>query len=162
MISAWGAWSEYFALRTSALTLPKDSDLLIPFLIDVVEDTKEKIQEDISDYRFHGDMNRLFPKFEERVYFLIKMAATVIGNIHGVKGLTDEMYSKFKGGLFKESYFNDTWKNLWDALSEIYNTYPNWSGLADLDPVSNVVKETWNMFGIYPEMTEKGLYIHVP
>lgn len=152
--SAWGAWSEYFALRTSALTLPKDSDLLIPFLIDVVEDTKEKIQEEISDYRLHGDMVKFFPEFEERVYFLIKMAATVIGNIHGVKGLKDE--------LFKESYFNDTWKNLWDALSEIYNIYPNWSGLANFDLVSNVVKETWNMFGIYPKMTEEGLYIHIP
>ncbi|WP_043933815.1 hypothetical protein [Bacillus sp. EB01] len=160
--SAWGAWSEYFALRTSASTLPKDSDLLIPFLIDVVNDTKEKIQEEINLYRYHRDLGKFFPQFEERVYFLIKMAATVIGNIHGATWLPDELVINHKNELFKENYFEESWKNLWDALDKIYGTYPNWSGLSDFDPVSKVVEETWNAFGIFPEMTEEGLYIHVP
>ncbi|WP_394190963.1 hypothetical protein [Paenisporosarcina quisquiliarum] len=159
---AWGAWSEYFALRTSAPTLPEDSDLLIPFLVDVVEDTKEKIRKEIMQYRFHGDMGKFFPQFEESVYFLIKMAATVIGNIHGSKWLPEDMVVSLKDELFKESYFGDSWKNLWDALAEIYNTYPKWTRMSDFEPVSVVVEKTWNAFGIYPVMTDQGFYIHIP
>lgn len=56
------------------------------------------------------------------------MAVTVIGNIHDTKRLPDDMVVSLKEKLFKESYFEDLWKNLWDALADLYDTYPNWTG----------------------------------
>ncbi|MGE7430699.1 hypothetical protein ACQKLM_21615 [Bacillus thuringiensis] len=165
--NSWGLWSEYFALRKSASTIPLGSDLDIPFLKELVELISSEIEQHIKEYRFDADINKLFSIVDSKVSFLLTMTVTCLGRIHGLGDYDEDMLEgtaeiDFKN-LFGKNEFNETWKNLWIELEGIYNKYPDWSGMEVFEGLNEIVLKTWNLFGIFPEKTkENELYIDVP
>ncbi|PHA00932.1 hypothetical protein COE51_06365 [Bacillus pseudomycoides] len=165
--NSWGLWSEYFALRKSAPTIPLGSDLDIPFLKELVEEISSEIEEHIKEYRLDADINKLFPIIDSKVGFLLTMTVTCLGRIHGLGDYAENIIEgtteiDFKN-LFGKNEFNETWKSLWVELEIIYNKYPDWNGMEVFDELNEIVLNTWNLFGIFPEKTERNeLYIDVP
>jgi hypothetical protein len=154
-------WEEYFAPRMSANSLPKDSDLYVPYLLELISYTEANVKEKINSYRNHGNVPQLFVEIQELTNPLLKIAATVLGNVHGLR-LENNKIMEIIDSAIKDTFFYPIWTNLLPSLLKLYDNYPNWKSINVLNELNNLVLQTWNELGIYPKDEGDQAYINVP
>ncbi|TJZ40405.1 hypothetical protein FA002_02210 [Priestia megaterium] len=154
-------WDEYIAPRLSCSTLPKDSDLSYLFLLDLIKDTENKVKKDIEDYRTQGDISLLFKNIQELTSLTLKIAATVIGNLHGLNYNDTEVSEVINKGL-EGTFIFPIWNELHETLENLYQSYPNWKDIYVFDSLNNLILKSWNELGVFPENRGQGLYVNVP
>lgn len=157
-------WSEYFANRTSAPTaVPSFTQDMIGSFADALERTKPDLDQEITAYRYHADLERVMSHFQRHGEFLAKSAAYVLGYLDGFQSELSEQSSETDNTL-RNSYFEDTWHGMATALRNMYAAYPdNWQGLAAYDELANVVEEYYARLGLVLSTTDDGqAYVDVP
>lgn len=154
-------WGEYIAPRLSAKTIPIEDGLYILHLLELIDFTEKNIEKRINKYRFHGDVGLLFNEVQELSNPMLKIAATVIGNIDGL-GINDLKVISEIDGLISETILGPNWKDIKDALRNLYENYPKWENLSVFDNLNELVLDTWRSMGIYPEDRGSQIYINVP
>lgn len=161
-------WSEYIANKLSKTTVNiNGTEINLPNQISLMQDLKLfldsifKVESDaqkyIDAYRSHADVEKLYQEIQESASFLLNM----MGRVYGMLCPYEELIKAVDDGI-KETYAFDIWKQLCQSLDALSSKYPNWSGVQEFDGLSQVVLKTWNILGIYPRVTESGLYIEVP
>lgn len=155
-------WSEYVAERLANRTI--DFELLeekyIPNLFDNISKLEEFAEERIGEYREHRDIGRLFREIQGVSSTMLKYTANIQGYIQGIN--VDRLTKTLDDALLQTS-FGEVWLGLGVELKSLYDSYPNWDGISQLERLSLVVLKHWNDLGIYPKPTENnGIYIDVP
>jgi len=161
-------WSEFIANKLSKITVEIEGTKIstptlvsftqdIPLFIDSIFKMKADTKNYIDAYRTHRDITRLYLEIQKCSTFFFTMA----GRIYGLLSLYEEPLEILDEGI-KKTYAFEIWKPLCQSLDALNSRYPNWSGVQEFDELSQVVLKTWNILGIYPRVTESGLYIDVP
>ncbi len=151
-------WSEYIAVRLSSESYPrKEFDFFIPHLFNLIRRAKEEIPNEIDNYRFNGDINKLFIRAQELINPVMKFTATVLGYIHGLNINNEAILD----GL-DNTFIIDIWTQLDKEFNRLFNSYPDWESIDQFDILNSLILSVLNDFGIYPEDTSVGLYISVP
>jgi hypothetical protein len=155
-------WSEYIAVRLSALSTPKDQldDFDIPYLLQLIVSTKKNMEKKILNYRYNGDTLKLFLYLQKETGILLKIAATTQGYIDGLKIHEHESYIETKNKIEKLN-FDDIWMKQWDQLRLLFDIYPNWKDINQLNKLGQVVQKCWEHFGIYPKYLKESKEIHI-
>ena len=158
------AWSEYIANYLSCATVTKNSiEMTSENLIGAIERTKDEINNEICNYRIHGDLDCLVGLFRRHGHFLIKSAAYMLGYIDGLgkphKGLDIKSYEVLTG-----SYFEKTWNEMHDALRAMKEAYPHhWKDIGIYDQLNGVMESYYFDMGMILSSTSDGqLYIEIP
>ncbi|CAM4015285.1 hypothetical protein [Saccharibacillus endophyticus] len=158
-------WSEYFAVRSSStsLVMNADTDLYFPYLLDLIDLCKEKIEERISKYRLNGNLDDLFAFLQEETSMLLKIAATTQGYIDGL-GLAKHEISHMIEEQLQKTYFYDIWTSQQKVLRELFDKFPNWNDVYELSGLGEAVKECWSEMGMFVTYVQgsEGIYINVP
>lgn len=150
-------WKEYYAYRKSAIRYPY-GDLQInhlreslDWILDEVSKLKEKFKKD-------DDMNSFMYEFTIKTRYLLRVFVSVIGNIQGYSRDNKEVEEKaFKIvlDLFPEELFANLFDRLIVELNNLFDKYPKWSGLNELDGLNELVLECFNNLGVFPTEIDK-------
>ncbi|MFS0776104.1 hypothetical protein ABC255_08870 [Neobacillus sp. 3P2-tot-E-2] len=158
-------WSEYIAERLSFTSITTDHiSTLIDYVEQLMNTVQKNINEEISQYRFHGNIDSLYKILQEETSLLLKVSANLIGVIQGITSVTKgspNIKNKIDE-IFTDSYFFQTWNLLNEALYNLMKSYPNWNDIYGLDPLGKVILECWNSLGIFPTKSGHQMYIDVP
>lgn len=161
-------WSEYIANRLSKtkvnlngieiniptlVSLKQDISLLIESIFKVEADAQSSIRA----YRTHRDIIRLYKEIQESSSFLLGM----MGRVYGLLCIYNDFLDVINEGI-RDAYASEIWMLLCRSLNVLDSKYPMWCGEQEFDDLSQVVLRTWNILGIFPKATDKGLYIDVP
>lgn len=154
-------WDEYIAPRLSSGTLPKDTDLQFPYLLELIEHANVNCKKEISKYRSHRDVSYLFNRVQELSNPVLKIAATVLGNIHGLQ-LENSKVMEIVDETIENTFLKDIWNELKTELLSLFIEYPNWESISVFSGLNAIVIKVWNQLGIYPEDRGESAYIDVP
>jgi hypothetical protein len=147
-------WSEYIAERLSCPTVTTSHiSSFMEHAKQLIDRVEENVKNEISDYRFHADINELFSIVQEECLILLKISANLIGIIHGLSSISEET-SEVETNieeLFVNTYFFQIWNELKIELNNLMKTYPNWKDVYQLDNLVKVVLNFWNSLGVLPE-----------
>lgn len=155
-------WSEYVAERLANRTIDikQLEKSYIPNLFDNIIKSKEIAAEKICQYRKHRDVDRLFQEIQALSNTMLILTANTQGYIQGINSVE---LTKVLDDALLETSFGQVWIGLGVELKSLYEIYPDWDGIAQLERLSLVVLKHWNDLGIYPRPIENnGLYIDVP
>lgn len=155
-------WKEYYACRLSATTyncgkIEGDSENLIKQIKYVYETTEENIFE----YRLSGDLDALISKVGPIIPTLLNYAAYELGRLSYYKGEVIKEYLKYLNERLIDTFFYETWREMDEHLEQLFSIYPNLES-SSFDNLSNTVLKCWNLLGIFPRDSEKGMYISIP
>lgn len=166
LYNAEPAWSEYFAARTSSTTFTFDflDDIYLTYLFELIISCKERIENEINKYRRHGDAELLFGLLQKETSILFKIAATSQGYLDGLNIVDEHPLLTKIDELIQQTFFYDIWCKQWDALKDLYNTFPNWNDVYQLHDLGQAISICWSNLGIIPSyLKEKNsIYIDVP
>jgi hypothetical protein len=157
-------WCEYIANYLSSSTATKTSvEMVLETFIDAVKRTKDDIDREIREYRLDGDLDRLIGIFHRHGHFLAKSAAYVLGYMDGLN-MTLEKISTEASKCLSGSYFENTWNEMYSALKNMNNLYPDrWKGLEVFNPLNGVMESYYADMGMILSNRDGGqLYMHIP
>lgn len=161
-------WSEYVVERLSISTIDIENiKTFLEHLTQLLKSTQAKIDQELSEYRYSHDINQLMKTVEEETSLLLKVAASLVGVLHGLKQASgssvEEVYLMVEE-MIKTNYpyFLDTWNGLNIELDALFNVYPNWNDVYELDSLGEVVLICWNDLGVFPEKQDDEMYVNVP
>lgn len=150
-------WSEYIANFLSSPTANNEwISIMAGTLADTIERTKKQMDEEILEYRYHGDLDKLLSLFQTHGGFLLKTAAYNFGYVDGLNMSFEELSDKaFK--YLSGSYFESTWNAMQSALRIMRGIYPDgWKNLSVFDGLSDVIENYWAEMGFYLSSTDDG------
>jgi hypothetical protein len=150
-------WSEYIADYLSASTA-NDYWLkeMTNSLSDSIEWTKVHVDKEIIEYHFHGDLIRLMDEFHRHGYYLIKIAANILGFMDGLDKRLIELSTKAYDNLC-DSYFEPIWNAMQTALWNMHRLYPEgWKDLSIYDSLANVIECYYSCMGLILSENENG------
>lgn len=157
-------WSEYIANFLSSPTANNEwISIMAETLADTIERTKKQMDEEILEYRYHGDLDNLLSLFQRHGGFLLKTAAYNLGYVDGLNMSLEELSDKaFK--CLSGSYFESTWNAMQSALRIMRGIYPNgWKNLSVFDGLSDVIENYYAEMGFYLSSTDDGrAYVDIP
>lgn len=157
-------WSEYLANRLSSATVTETvvSDMTTSFK-EAVARTKSIINKEILSYRYHYDLERLMRVFHRHGEFLVKAAAYMLGYVDGLEKPLSELSVEADKKL-NGSYFRRTWEAMHEALSGMYQIYPDgWKGLEVYDQLAATLEDYYVEMGLILSTTEGGgAYVDIP
>lgn len=163
---ARNTWGEYYANRTSGGTMPLEHSCGISALYETLEYVFAEVDSQIGSYRFDGDIEVLWTKGIELCWRLMYVIGSSLGYFHYLTSFfadegevikdTEKKAGESLGGL------ESVWIAAGVALDSLYNAYPNWTGVEDLDELSGVILKAFNAIGLYPRHEGEGVYVDVP
>jgi hypothetical protein len=150
-------WEEYYAYRKAASLFPP-SDLYIDHFFETITWVEEETIKLIQKFDQDQDMDSFMQKFCEITGFLFRTAAGLHGNLKGIPTSDEQDREKLLALICDEisnSYFLNTFKELGENLDKLFNSYPKWNGLMELEHINKIIMNAWNSLGIYPERIDK-------
>jgi|GEM_PF-3768670 len=161
---ATGLFSEYFAQLVSYPYYKEQSVLEehINYLITHLTSVNKFLNNEIAEYRYHADMNRLWPKVISELSRIFDQIGRSIGLL---VCFNNEMYEPaWNCFINKIKQINPLWvpviNEFRDALTSFDITNLE---RTTFDPICNAIKSGYNAAGFIPETLKDGtLYIHVP
>ncbi|MFJ5717611.1 hypothetical protein [Neobacillus sp. NPDC093127] len=164
-VHADAVWSEYIAERLSSPTVTASHiSSFMDHITQLIERVEENVKNEISQYRFHADIDKLFSIVQEECLLLLKISANLVGVIHGLSSISDGK-NKVEAQideLFVNTYLFQIWNKLKEELNNLIETYPNWNDVYQLDRLGKVVLSCWSFLGVLPEKSGEQMYINVP
>ena len=163
-------WSEYIAVRLSAgsVNISDSIDLSTNtlnsgYLIQLIGSCKENIVKAIQDYRLNADTHKLFIYLQEETSLLFKIAATTQAYIDGL-GISESNFAEKLNEFISTTYFSEAWKKQWEALRLLFNIYPNWNDVYQLNELGEAIKTCWNDLGMFASYIEEkdSIYLDIP
>lgn len=163
-VEALSLWSEYTVVRKSVVSLKLNflMDVLsIDALNEIVENVEVEVKEAINKYRFNSDISLLYDLINKRCNLILRLLVT---NIAYVNELNFNLEQKIE---FKKSFKIEIIRELWDIaelpLNELYNSYPHWNDLYELQTLFKIIQRLWGYMGIEPRDNGNGqMYVSVP
>lgn len=148
-------WSEYIAERLSSSTVTKTfiNHRISAFYhnLNLIADFYTNKKGEI--YQRNEDVFEVFEEFKPYMSYSLKPLVQLAGIIHGL-GRNHELSKYIENNIIKNIGDTDvafTWKNLKIELSVLFNKYPNWEDVHQLDSLGFVILTAWNYFGFYPK-----------
>ena len=157
-------WAEYIANFLSCSTAKEISITAMgESLSDAIVRTKNTIDSEIRNYRYHADLNRLMNIFQRHGVFLVKTAAYMLGYIDGLERTLEKLYSEASLKL-SGSYFEKTWNSMHNALQEMRALYPSeWRDLSIYNNLIFVMENYYADMGFLLSNTaDEETYINIP
>lgn len=159
-------WSEYIATRLSCSSHPEALIMYAEHLYELINLIKDKNENYVAEYRWHGDIDRLYGEIQLSSSALLKSAAMIYGYIQGIGDMGAQEFDEIKKIMSEKiasTYFFDVWNCLQLELDGLFDNYGNWDGIEVFNGLADTVLNLWNIFSIFPEIVEGGrLYIGVP
>lgn len=163
---ARNTWAEYYANRTSGGTMPLEHACGISGLYETLEYVFTEADSLIGVYRYDGDIETLWTKCIELCRRLMYVIGSSLGYFHYlISFFADE------GDVIKDTEkkvreslgrFEPIWTTASVALDSLYNAYPKWTGVEDLDELSATIFKALNALGVYPRQEGEDIYVDVP
>lgn len=145
-------WSEYIAERLSADTVTKE-------FIDEAKNRSYNYLSRLADLNARNNVlilrswtrNNNYSEFMFYMDYALKSFAHLLGIIAGLGD--NHKWSKdieldVKRWLGQSSLI-DVWKSMKSSLSELYDLYPNWSDIDQLDDLGKSILQSWKCFGYH-------------
>ncbi len=163
---ARNTWGEYYANRTSGGTMPLEHACGIPGMYETIDYVLSEVDILIDSYRYNGDIEDLWNKSVELCWRLMYMIGSSLGYFHYLASFFAKEGDVIKGTEKKTSEslgkLEPVWTGASSALNDLFNTYPNWTGVEDLDELSEVILKAFNVMGLFPRQEGEGIYVDVP
>ena len=163
---ARNTWGEYYASRTSGGTMPLEHACGLSGLYETVDYVLSKVQSLIDSCRYDGDIEGLWNKSEELCWRFMYVIGSSLGYFHynasyfaEESEIIEDVEKKVGDSLGK---LEPVWTGASSALNALFNTYPNWTGVEDLDELSEVILKAFNVMGLFPRQEGEGIYVDVP
>ncbi|MEM5673322.1 hypothetical protein AAHB54_28200 [Bacillus cereus] len=80
------------------------------------------------------------------------MFSTIIGELDGITKETELINEQLLDSFISNYQISDCWFSLKSALRELNKTYPNWTQVAEIEPLKKCILKTWNTYGVYPDV----------
>lgn len=154
-------WSEYFASYKSAAILPSQINNLVDNFLGALDRVPNELDQEISSYRLHADIEHLAAVAADRVGLLFKFAGYVIGHLAGLKTPASDLRSEFLEEI-DDATFRQVWDRLSEALPEMHQTHKAWSNLDVFKPLNAVVFDYLAEVGIELSDQDSGIYFNIP
>jgi hypothetical protein len=119
-------WDEYAASRLSAPFSVEQVKNYEETFVSMLAKAKEETDREIMAYRLHADVTLLLQVATNRYGNLLKYAAYLIGHLHGMNGNLHADAPRASSAL-DGAYFERTYRDLEATLSDMWNSYGNWS-----------------------------------
>lgn len=154
-------WEEYYACRMEiGLANLQQSEWFFPELVTISNSKEKEIKNLRREFKFHRiPIGDLVLPVERASYQLLVLAGRMIGYDHGAlqPGSIEDKHEKLK-----DTALYPVWTDMDSALQTLFDSYPHWQGIEILDDLADVVRKTWNYFGVDPSDTPDGIYWSVP
>ena len=157
-------WAEYIA---NYLSSPTAEDFILEYtaemFVDAIKRTKQSIDEEIIEYRYHGNLDQLMDVFFRHGKFLIRIAAYILGYMDGFGKELPELSIKAHDSL-SNSYFEPIWNAMQTVLRNMREDYPDgWKEVSIFDELAYVMEDYFARMGLILSTTEDGqIYVDVP
>lgn len=158
-LHAMNIFSEYVVPKMAVTTKAINSILNVNYLIEIIEYSKKKMDEEIIRYQ-DGEIELIEVFYSVQLIsgHLMKVLSTLIGELDGLK--VDPVKVNEQLNLFMSNYYiGAIWIEFKQALRELDSAYPNWKTLSVIMPLKEVIMKVWNCLGVYPRDTKYGLEI---
>jgi hypothetical protein len=146
-----GMWKEYYAYRKAAIRFPY-GDLQISHLFDTLNWILEEVSKLKTKFKEDNDMDNFMLQFTSKMGYLLRVVVSVIGNVQGYSTEQDDQEETFKivSESFPNGILSEVFTGLIKELDKLYEKYPSWSGINEIDELNNLVLECFNEFGVFP------------
>ncbi|SDK71205.1 MULTISPECIES: hypothetical protein [Stenotrophomonas] len=157
------AWEEYAACRMTGMI--GDSEALKHRYAQefnrAAEYSLARAQEQIKQYRIHGDVDRLLIEAGEPIAMPLKMAGYLLGHLDAIEA-TDSLEELCPA--YAKSHLVTLIPALRAALRTVWEEREAGKGLAIFDPLKALMIQTYSAAGIELKSLEEGegYYVHVP
>ncbi|MDX6558533.1 MAG: hypothetical protein QOF72_1582 [Blastocatellia bacterium] len=162
---AEACWSEYFANYLSSGTATTDAISTQSLLFrDALTRAKAAVDQEILAYRLHADIHRLMGMVRRHGEWLPKMAAYLIGFVHGTNNSLASL-SPESAETLSGSYFEETWNELAAALAQMREGYVSeWTeDLTVYDGLYAAIERYYATLGMILSTAENGhCHIDIP
>jgi hypothetical protein len=159
-------WEEYYANRVSGGSMPMAHGCRIPILYETVDYVEAEASDLIATYRLDGDIGTLFQNAFEVCWRLMYSVGSTLGYLHyfasyfsdqgdGIREIVKNIGDQLES-------FREVWTDSGSALSSLFESFPNWSEIEDLEELSKVVLKAFHELGLFPRQTKDGVYVDVP
>lgn len=161
---AHNIWSEYVAVRKSCITVPKEDvlDLLhLSTTSNIISEIEKEIRDEIIAYRLHGNIIKLFNLVYEKSDLILRYFVYSIAYFDGL-GIYDKCNDVISD-IYDKTVLKDNWIWIHKNLNNLYDIYPNWNDIYELEVLCEGINALWNDLGIFPRFEAgDGFYIEVP
>lgn len=157
---AYRIWEEYYACRRSNFYY--DTKGIVDELSSLFENMT-KAEKEICDFRWKYNCRKVgLNEFVQSIHEYIRMVyiycSYFMGHYQKVsKAILEQLSPNLYSSRFY-SYFG----RLWNVLSNMGDSYPEWEGIEVFEDLSDIVLDTIHEFEVYPEDTAKGPYYDIP
>ena len=157
-------WEEYFVSRFLCKYLLGSTDCFIGILIEEYKKIKIDMEQEIIEYRYSDDINKLYNSARQKIKLISIYSAYSCGMINAFNINENELYNEVHEILKVETGLVDIWERMYKIYNEIYMMFPNFKNIdSELIELSSLFIELYNHFGIFIEELDTGdLYISVP
>lgn len=143
-------WEEYYAYRMTSRRYPLpnlDKEHLMESLEWLSKRTIELKEKFITD----KDMDYFWVNFYNDSFYVLRTAAGLYGTTIELPFDECEKTMEEINIMLQDTYFAQTFSELGEQLTILYDNYPNWNGFNSLLPINKVVINFWNSCNVYPE-----------
>lgn len=161
---AHNIWSEYVVVRKSCITVSKEDVLDLIHLnttLNIITDIEKEISDEIISYRLHGNIIKLFNLVYEKSDLILRYFVYSIAYFDGL-GIYEKC-NDVLNDIYDKTVLKDNWICIHKNLNNLYDTYPNWNDIYELEVLCEGINLVWNDLGIFPRTEDgEGFYIAVP
>lgn len=149
---AMNIFSEYIVPKMAVTTKDPNTIIDTNFLADIISYTQKEVKKDIEKYQ-NGEINifDFLGELQLKTSHLLKVFSTIIGELDGITKETELINEQLLDSFISNYQINDCWLSLKSALRELNKTYPNWTQVAEIEPLKKCILKTWNTYGVYPD-----------
>lgn len=155
-------WEEYAACRLASLFHDDENNLLVDYgetFNQCIENTLEKIYQQIKEYRLHADIEKLFLETGMTILEPLKVAGYLLGHLDGT---SKEIEVSKLCPNYTNSIYKDILPKMQDELKILWDTKDSWSGIQIFDKLHLILIEQFSIVGIHMTKTPDGYYLDVP
>jgi len=129
-------WMEYIASRLSAQWgIRTYCGELEPHLCEMLSSAKEKAEESIHGYRFHGNQKLAEGEIRNAFGKILVRSAYLVGHAHGLGKTVAEMAPQFSKLINEKAWFSPIFERYESSLREMHSTYGSWTGVEVFSPI---------------------------
>ncbi|ADH10046.1 hypothetical protein ABR780_19055 [Bacillus cereus] len=150
---AMNIFSEYIVPKMAVTTKDPNTIIDTNFLADIISYTQKEVKKDIEKYQ-NGEINiyNFFGELQLKTSHLLKVFSTIIGELDGITKETELINEQLLDSFISNYQISDCWFSLKSALRGLNKTYPNWTQVAEIEPLKKCILKTWNTYGVYPDV----------
>lgn len=131
-------WNEYYVCRTVAKVNPGTITLLERSVKQTVEEFGNDCLTARQRVTATGNRERVTSDLWSSAFRFFLDAARLLGHLDGLELKLADQVPAVQDYLSQEG-MTDTFEQLHDALRRLWQSYPNWAGLGDLDSIAQII-----------------------